>query len=74
MDKCDKDYCSLWFEGTWCKCCKLHDRRYANKRLTKLQADILLYRCVKRKSNRCMASLMFIGVSLGGWYAYYIKN
>ena len=65
-----KDHCTLWFEGTWGECCKRHDRRYANQRLTRYQADILLYRCVKRKSNIGMASLMFVGVRLFGWSRY----
>ena len=69
---CDKlkDYCTLWFEGSWKCCCARHDKRYANKRLTRYQADILLYRCVKCKSNRFIASLMFIGVSFFGWIRY----
>lgn len=65
-----KDHCTLWFEGTWSECCARHDRRYANKRLTRYQADILLYRCIKRKSNIVMASVMFVGVRLFGWSRY----
>ena len=63
--------CTLWFKGTWNECCCWHDRRYANKRLTRYQADKLLYRCVKRKSNKIMASIMFVGVRLFGWYFYH---
>ena len=70
----NKDYCTLWFEGNWKVCCKRHDRRYKNKRISKYQADKLLFRCVKRKANSFMAALMFIGVSLFGWYSYYIKE
>ena len=68
------DYCTLWPEGNWAKCCKRHDRRYANKRIGKIAADMLLYRCVKRKRGRYIASIMFIGVSLGGWYFYCFKG
>lgn len=57
-------------DGTWSGCCKRHDRRYANKRLTRYQADKLLYRCIKRKSNALVASIYFIGVRLFGWYYY----
>jgi len=66
-----RDHCTLWFEGTWSMCCARHDKRYANKRLTKYQADKLLFRCVKRKSNIIMASLMFLGVTVLGHYNYY---
>jgi len=65
-----KDHCTLWFEGNWSECCALHDRRYANKRLTRYQADKLLFRCVRRKSNIVMASIMFAGVRTIGWYFY----
>lgn len=65
-----KDYCTLWPEGNWSYCCKMHDRRYGNRRLSRLQADILLYRCVKRKHSKCMATIMFLGVRLGGWVSY----
>ncbi|MDD3443204.1 MAG: hypothetical protein PHW89_08070 [Sulfurimonas denitrificans] len=65
-----KDYCTLWFEGTWTHCCAMHDRRYANKRLTRKQADELLFRCVKRQSNIIMAYVMYAGVRAFGWYYY----
>lgn len=64
------DWCTLFPEGNWWRCCKRHDRRYDNKRLTRWQADILLFRCVKRKSNVVLAALMWSGVRLGGWYYY----
>ena len=65
------DHCTLSPEGNWAECCKRHDRRYENKRLTKWQADKLLYRCVKRKSNAFIGSLFFIGVTIGGHWSYY---
>ena len=66
-----KNYCTAYPEGTWSSCCKLHDRRYLNKRLTKYQADKLLFRCVRRKSNIFNAAIMFIGVTVGGNWNYY---
>lgn len=51
-------------------CCKGHDKRYANKRLTRLQADILLFKCVKRKANVILAATMFSFVRAFGWYFY----
>ena len=73
MKPCNIDYCSYFFEGNWCHCCKRHDRRYSNNRLNKYQADILLYRCVKKK-NRFVAVVMFLGVFFLGHYAYYKAN
>ena len=71
---CNKNYSTCWFDrccgDDWGVCSKKHDKRYANKRLTRYQADILHYRCVKRKSNIVMASLMFMGVRSFGWYFY----
>lgn len=60
------DHCTGWFEGSWWPCCKNHDVRYSNTLITRYQADILLYRCVKRKSNIFMAAWMFAGVRLFG--------
>ena len=64
------DYCTMYPEGGWAHCCKSHDRRYASTRLTKLQADILLYRCVKKVSV-VNAVIMFVGVSVFGHCNYY---
>ncbi len=65
------DNCTLYPEGTWTECCARHDRRYENKRLSKWQADKLLYRCVKKKSSKVNAAIMWLGVTLFGWFAYY---
>jgi len=61
-------------EGNWGSCCKLHDRRYENKRLTRKQADELLYRCVVRKHSRFIATIMWLGVRMFGWYFYRRAN
>ena len=66
----NKDHCTLSPEGNWSMCCARHDRRYENKRLTRFQADKLLFRCVNRKSNVLIASIMFLGVRAFGWYFY----
>lgn len=62
--------CTLFPEGSWTECCARHDRRYENKRLNRAQADKLLFRCVKRKSNVAVASIMYLGVRAFGWYYY----
>ena len=64
------DNCTFSPDGNWTDCCARHDRRYENKRLTRYQADKLLYRCIKRKKNKYIASVYFIGVRLVGWYFY----
>ena len=66
------DNCTLFPEGNWGMCCARHDRRYENARLTKYQADKLLFRCVKRKANQILGIIMFIGVNTPiSWYFYY---
>lgn len=66
-----KDHCTLSPDGWWSDCCARHDRRYANKRLTRYQADKLLYRCILRKTDCYMvAGFYFLGVRLAGWYFY----
>ena len=64
-----KDNCTLFPEGTWSHCCARHDRRYENTRISKLQADKLLFRCVKKESL-LIAIAMFSGVTLFGYYWY----
>ena len=72
-------YCTLFPDGNWGECCKRHDRRYKNKKLTKKQADILLRRCVKRKVSKVwgqtighlMGFIVYIGVrSPFSWYFF----
>ena len=65
-----KNNCTLFPEGGWTECCERHDKRYENKRLNRYQADKLLFRCVKRKSNVIIAGIMFAGVRTFGWYFY----
>ena len=63
------DGCTCFFDGNWKSCCDRHDRRYANTRLTRKQADRLLYRCVSRRS-KFAAMVMYIGVRTFGWIRY----
>ena len=65
------DYCTLFFDGCWSKCCARHDKRYSNNRITKHQADVLLKRCVYKKGHKIVANIMFVGVSVFGSYWYY---
>ena len=64
------NHCTASPDGTWGTCCKRHDKRYENKRLTRYQADKLLYRCIKRYSNAIIGSIYWLGVRLFGWYFY----
>lgn len=63
------DGCTCFFDGNWKECCDRHDKRYSNNRLTRKQADRLLYRCVAKK-NKHIAFLMYLGVRLFGWLRY----
>lgn len=66
--------CSCYIDAccgfNWKECCDRHDKRYANTRLTRYQADILLLRCIKKKSNTIHALLVFIAVRIFGWIRY----
>jgi len=70
-----KNCCTLFFKGTWNKCCCRHDRRYENRRLNRKQADILLKRCVKNSISNStkraiISNIMYAGVRLFGWIFY----
>ncbi len=66
----ETDHCTLFPDGSWAECCARHDRRYDNKRITREQADELLFRCVVRKSNKVVAYIVYAGVRAFGWYYY----
>jgi len=58
-----------WFGKSWKGCCKDHDKRYKlGLGKSKLSTDINLFRCVKSNGGFVIASIMFIGVSIFGWY------
>ena len=68
-------HCSCFFDSflkwDWGECCGLHDKRYANKRLNREQADELLRRCVLRKTGcKILANGMYYAVRVFGqkWY------
>lgn len=50
--------------------CRKHDRRYENTRITRGQADRLLYRDIRRRGLYFTAFIMYIGVRLFGWVFY----
>ena len=62
------------FGYDWGSCSKRHDKRYENTRLTRRQADELLYRCFKRKVNIVFAFIGYILVRLLGWMPYYFAQ
>ena len=76
---CFVDRCCGWNIGP---CSKRHDKRYENTRLTRLQADILYFRCVKRQVGKAwspifavaLASIMFIVLRALGWIRYGTLN
>jgi hypothetical protein len=64
-----ENYCTLFFEGTWGECCRIHDIAYETQE-PKGQADIDLYNCVKEADPEVLtwlvAAIVFAGVSLFG--------
>lgn len=50
--------------------CERHDRRYESTRLTRAQADRLLFREMWRKDLYLTAIIMWCGVRLFGWIYY----
>lgn len=64
--------CTLFPDGTWSKCCDLHDYQYLTQKVSRKQADKILYDCVKSKC-KVIAHIMYIGVRMFGWY-FWNKN
>ena len=71
---CNKNHTTCFIDSCcgydWQICSKLHDKRYLNKRLNRIQADELLYRCFKRKVNVVFAFIGYILVRIFGGYFY----
>jgi hypothetical protein len=66
------DGCTMFPDGNYRDCCVAHDLDYYNggTRKERRASDKRLYRCVKSKKkgwrNKFRASIMYIGVRLGG--------
>jgi uncharacterized membrane protein SpoIIM required for sporulation len=71
---CNKNYTTCFIDSAfgydWGSCSERHDKRYINKRLTRKQADELLYRCFKRKVNIVFAFIGYFLVRIFGGYFY----
>ena len=81
-----KNFCTMFPDLCIGKiCCFRHDKRWiklSNRKWAKLKADILLYRCVKKKALKCdsfvkhiprlLGVIMFLGVNTPvGFYFYW---
>lgn len=74
----ESDGCSLWPDGSWIDCCRLHD--YLRSVMDKLQlsmgqTDEIFLQCMVATDHTWMGILMFTGLTLfGGIYAYFKKR
>lgn len=55
-------------------CCNRHDFDYLTKRVTRAEADLKFYRCVKRSGKPIIAAVYYVGVRLFGWYFWNRKK
>jgi len=65
------DGCSCWPDSDWLECCVKHDLIYwkGGTREDRLEADLMLKRCVSQKTNPILGTIMYYGVRLGGvWW------
>lgn len=62
------DGCSLFPDCNYRECCVEHDKDYyfGGTSAERRASDKRLYKCVKAKRNRFTASMMWVGVRLGG--------
>ena len=71
------DDCTLWFEGWWAHCCKVHDDAYSAQ-IGRAAADYDLMTCVMASAphpvlalaSAVVAGAMFLAVRLFGWRFY----
>jgi hypothetical protein len=65
------DGCSCWPDSNWVACCVKHDLIYwkGGTREGRLEADLMLKKCVSEKANPVLGAIMYYGVRLGGvWW------
>lgn len=62
------DGCSMWPNGTWTECCVAHDIAYwcGGSSEEREHADEALRQCVAEKRSSTMATMMHVGVRVGG--------
>ena len=73
------DGCTLFPDGKWCECCRVHDQAYwrGGTKDEREAADLKLRDCVLEKSgNKALSESMYYGVRGGGspafptWYRW----
>lgn len=62
------DGCSAWPDGKSRECCVKHDIVYwcGGRRMDRKKADLELKKCVSQHSGKFTASIMYMGVRMGG--------
>ena len=58
------------FEARYGDCCKLHDSRYANKDISRLDADVEFLVCMLKRGKPYKAILAYMAVRVFGWFHY----
>jgi hypothetical protein len=62
-----------WFGTDISICCLKHDIKYETQYKSKERADEDLYNCIKARTNRVLASAMWLGVRAGGYITSWNK-
>lgn len=71
-------YCSIprwlpfaaWYERRFWRLCKIHDRNYSEKTLTRFQCDCLFAGGIFARGYPLTSLFSYIGVRLYGWVRY----
>lgn len=67
------DGCTFFPDGDWVSCCDAHDAAYGAG-YNKWKADLDLLRCALRSGHPIAGFIMYVGVTVGGWYRYWKAN
>jgi hypothetical protein len=66
---CRKNHCSCFIDGIgrwyWGDCCREHDKDYVRSGISREEADKKLFRCVRKRTNVILASVMYLAVRAG---------
>ncbi len=66
-----KSFCTGWHTHTSAEsCCEQHDKHYQTGDISRWDADLRLYRCIRDSGRPVHAVIAFIAVRLFGWLFY----
>lgn len=59
--------CTLFPDGNYGSCCQEHDLAYSKRLVSRSEADLKLYECIRERGRPKTAIIVYIAVRVFGW-------